>query len=433
MLEQSDGPSTDAEDTIAMFLESKAGWRKKPTTALRQEKQLRKVFAQVAENTGDNTLTPSKILRTCLDDVEKILLGQVKNHSASVKSVVIALLEFHRYVSVREPEHSVQWDASRRRLETWKRDACSADLHREAALQDMMAEDGYLPSLAELNDFRRRVTEELESSKKDRKEIKRSDAVRMRRLLTSALLLQNFQRAGTIKNATLAEYKGIKDAVMRVKEHKSHASYGSANIVVQGYENHLREFVDKYRPLLVKQQDDVSLFPSSDPADDIGAVCDSYAIQRINPTKLRKTASTAAYDHLSETERRKLASHMTHKPETQFRAYSAKNRRNDATKTVQRMGEVVYGIGSEAASTTPSSAGALQRQSFSAEALSLIEKEVRRLVRSGQFVTHNRAMMLMAKHVPIFDCHSPKTVENKLRELLRRARVSSGRSTRRAV
>ena len=64
-----------------------------------------------------------------------ILLGQVKNHSVSVKSVVIALLEFHRYVSIREPEHSIQWDASRSRLETWKRDACSADLHREAALR----------------------------------------------------------------------------------------------------------------------------------------------------------------------------------------------------------------------------------------------------------------------------------------------------------
>ena len=175
----------------------------------------------------------------------------------------------------------------------------------------------------------------------------------------------------------------------------------------------------------------------SDPAEDVGAVCDSYGIKRINPTKLRKTASTAAYDHLNETERRKLASHMTHKPDTQFRAYSAKNRRSDATKTVQRMGEVVYGIGSEAASTIPSSAGALQRQSFSTAALSLMEKEVRRLVRSGQFVTHSRAMMLMSKNIPIFDCHSPKTVENKLRVLLRNARVStqqsSGGSSRRAV
>ncbi|KAF0291147.1 hypothetical protein FJT64_010693 [Amphibalanus amphitrite] len=217
-------------------------------------------------------LTPSEIMRTRLDDVEKILLEQVKNHSASVKSVVIALLEFHRYVSVREPEHSVQSDASRRRLETWKRDACSADLHREAALQDLMSEDGYLPSLEELNDFRRRVTDELKSSVKDSRHIKRSDAVRMRRLLTSTLLLQTFQRAGTIKNATVAEYKDIKDAVMRVKEHKSHASYGSARIVVKDYEDYLRMFVEKYRPLLVKHQDDVSLFLTSDPAEDVGAV-----------------------------------------------------------------------------------------------------------------------------------------------------------------
>ena len=67
MLEQSGGPSTNAVDTIPMFMEFKAGWRKKPTTALRKEKQLN-VFAKMAENTGDNTLTPSKMLRTCVDD-----------------------------------------------------------------------------------------------------------------------------------------------------------------------------------------------------------------------------------------------------------------------------------------------------------------------------------------------------------------------------
>ena len=256
------GRSNVNEDMIAMFVASKAGWRKKPTTALRQEKQLRKLFGQVSD-----TLTPSEVLRTKLDDVEKILLDQVSGHSAAVKLLVIAI---QRYASVREPEFNVQWDAARRRLETWKRDACFADQHREASLQDKMAEDGYLPTTEELNYFRRRVLVELPTlSGMDSRTIGRRHAVRMGRLLTSALLLQNFQRAGTISNAKLSEFGQIQGSVMRVKEHKSSASYGSANLVVTDLHDHLQSFVDKFRRLLVKDNTDESLFPQSEPALDI--------------------------------------------------------------------------------------------------------------------------------------------------------------------
>ena len=422
LLNRTERTNRTEEDLIAMFVASKSGWRKKPTTALRQEKQLRKLFAQVSE-----TMSASEILRTKLDDIEHILINQVTDHSASVKSQVIALLEFQRYASVRDPELNVEWDAVRRRLETWKRDACAADLQREATLQDKMGEDGYLPSAEELSMFRQRVLEELPTlSDRDSSDIRRSHAVRMRRLLTSALLLQNFQRAGTIKNAKMAEFRQIHGSVLRVRDHKSSSSYGSANLVVKDLEDPLQSFVNKFRHLLVKNEDD-SLFPLAEPALDIGVVCESYGIRKLSPTELRKVASTAAFDKLDDEERRKLATHMTHRSDTQFKAYSAKNRRSEATKTVERMGQILYGA-AEASSTVPSSAGALRRETFNSQELSLIEAEARRLFRCGQSVTHNRAMMLMSKHVPIFDKHSPRSVETKMRSALSQMRVSVTRS-----
>ena len=156
------------------------------------------------------------------------------------------------------------------------------------------------------------------------------------RLLTSAILLQNFQRSGTIKNVTLHEYQATKNEVIRVRDHKSSATYGSANLVVNGLVAHLRCFVEKFRPLLATKDSKVqALFPSSDPADDIAEVSRTFKIRFTStPTILRKAASTAAYDELDDNERRKLAAHMTHRSETQFRAYSAKNRQTEATKTV---------------------------------------------------------------------------------------------------
>ena len=145
---------------------------------------------------------------------------------------------------------------------------------------------------------------------------------------------------------------------------------------------------------------------------------------------LRKTASTA-FDQLYDSERRKLATHMTHRSETQFKAYSAKNRRSEATKTVERMSQILYG-GCGDRSTVPSSTGALQRQAFSSQATSIIESEVRRLRHHGQFVTHSRAMLLMSKHVPIFDQYPPKSVDNKMRSALRNLRTSSRRIGTRA-
>ena len=168
---------TSQDDLVGLFSKSKQGWRLKPTTARRQERQLRNLFAEVSDSAG-----PSEIIRHRLDDIENVLLGKLPGQSASVKSTVIALLEFERFVSVREPQHAAEWDASRRRLETWKRDASSMDLHREASLQDKMGEDGYLPSRDQLKTLRDRVEEEiprLASMKKE--DIRRNDAVRMRR------------------------------------------------------------------------------------------------------------------------------------------------------------------------------------------------------------------------------------------------------------
>ena len=100
-------------------------------------------------------------------------------------------------------------------------------------------------------------------------DIRRNDAVKMRRLLTSAILLQNFQRPGTIKNARMEKFLNMKNEVLRVRDHKSCATYGSANLVVHGLVEHLVYFVENFRPLLATEEKRVQyLFPSSDPADD---------------------------------------------------------------------------------------------------------------------------------------------------------------------
>ena len=105
---------------------------------------------------------------------------------------------------------------------------------------------------------------------------------------------------------------------------------------------------------------------------------------------------------------------MTHRPETAYRAYAAKNRRADAMTSVRQMQAVMYGGEAETTgdapenedqvteshqeyeSTVPSSAGALhrrqrtvkQRRLDSAEAAA-IDKEARRLRNTnGTVSTH---------------------------------------------
>ena len=147
-------------------------------------------------------------------------MDNLNAHPAQVKSSVIALLEFSRYASVREPEENQAWNAAIRRLEVWKRDATMMDRHREAELQDRMGEEGYLPSKEEMTRLHTKVHSELaELCLRDVS--KRTDAVKIRRMLSTAILLYNFQRSGTIKNATINQYQEIKDGIIRVKDHKS--------------------------------------------------------------------------------------------------------------------------------------------------------------------------------------------------------------------
>ena len=131
------GTGTSKEKTLVeKFARSKSGWRQKPTTALRQERQLKNLFEEVETRCGESD--QSKLIRQYLDTIEEILLEKLASHSAMVKSLVVALLEFSRFVSVREPHLSSEWDASMRRLDVWKRDATMMDNHREADLQDKM-------------------------------------------------------------------------------------------------------------------------------------------------------------------------------------------------------------------------------------------------------------------------------------------------------
>ena len=155
--------------------------------------------------------------------------------------------------------------------------------------------------------------------------------------------MDNFQRSGAIENATINEYEQRKHGIIRVKEHKSRASYGSANLVITEIEDFVDYYVENARPLLSKEKNISSLFPSSDPWDDLGKACDMFGVKRFSPTRLRKAASTAAYSDLSELERKNVANHMTHRPETAFKAYAVKNRRADAKKSVSTMKAVMYG------------------------------------------------------------------------------------------
>ena len=106
---------------------------------------------------------------------------------------------------------------------------------------------------------------------------------------------------------------------------------------------YLHVYVEKARPLLLRDREDDALFPSADPWEDMGEVCAICDVRRLTPTLLRKAASTAAYSSLSEVDRRRVANHMTHRPETAYTAYAAKNRREDAAQSVKKMKAVMYG------------------------------------------------------------------------------------------
>ena len=417
------------------FSESKAGWRRTPTTARRQEKQLRSLLSDVGEACGERDA--STILRLHLDDMENALLQKLPNHPAQVKSTVIALLEFSRFVSVREPDNNAAWDATLRRLEVWKRDATLRDHHRQADLQDRMGDEEYLPSKEELTLLRVKTLEVLENMQKTVIS-KRGDAVKLRRLLTTAILLDNFQRSGTITNATLAQYHDCQEGIIRVKEHKSRASYGSANLVITDVASYLDFYVAQARSFLTKDDHVDELFPSSDPWEDMGLVCAMFGVRKVSPTIIRKAASTAAYNDLPELERRQVANHMTHRPETAFKAYAAKNRRADAVRSVERMKRVMYsetsvsGAKDDERSTIPSSAGALERQSrarvpFSPRQEIVIEREARRIRDKNMFVTTSVVMALMARHKSLFEDRSPRCVENRLRTAVRGLRTFASR------
>ena len=99
----------EEEDLIERFSESKSGWRRKPVTAKKQAQQLRSVFGKVAEATGEQR--PDILLHNHADQIELVLRADLPGHTALVKSRVISLLEFARYVSARQPEHCAEWVA----------------------------------------------------------------------------------------------------------------------------------------------------------------------------------------------------------------------------------------------------------------------------------------------------------------------------------
>ena len=152
--------------------------------------------------------------------------------------------------------------------------------------------------------------------------------------------------------------------------------------------DYLQSFVDKFGRLLAKNYTDDSL-PAIRTALDIGMVCDSYGMRRISPTKLRKAASTTAFDQLDDTERRKLATQMT-QIQNAVQSILGQKPPIGATKALERMSQILYG-GCGDSSSVSSSAGVIQRQALSSQATSIFKSEVRRLCHHGQFVTHTQS------------------------------------------
>ena len=318
------------------------------------------------------------------------------------------------------------------------------DLHRASEVQDKMGEEGYLPSREELRELRSRTLQELAEAIKGVPK-NRGDAVRLRRLLTVSILCDNFQRSGAITNATVGEFNGMTDGVIRVSEHKSRASYGSLNLVVKEQLEFLQVYVDTFRPLLVKGTNDDKLFPSARVSEDVSSICSEFKMRPFNPTLMRKSMGSMAYGCLTEPERRKVANHMTHRPETAFRAYTAKNKRGHALETVGVMNQLMYGEGGEedreggrkqrrgAESIGPSSTGALVRPrvAFTPSQECVLQREARRLKESRMFVTMSCVLQLMARNKPLFDSRSPKTVEGKLRSMLAESQANERWSVKR--
>ena len=205
-----------------------------------------------------------------------------------------------------------------------------------------MGEEGYLPTKEELSTLRAKTLTELAEVVQSTPK-RRSDSVKVRRLLSVSILCDSFQRSGAISNATLAEYEAMTDGILRVNEHKSKAASGSLNLVVNDQLGFMRRYVEDFRPLLVKDADDGKLFPSSKVSDDVGAVCSLFGLRPFNPTLMRKAMGSAAYDSVSETQRRKIANHMSHRPETAYKTYAAKNRKSDALESVSVMKYLMYG------------------------------------------------------------------------------------------
>ena len=118
----------------------------------------------------------------------------------------------------------------------------------------------------------------------------------------------------------------MSDGIICAREHKSTSSYGSANLVVSDIATYLNYYVENARHFLIKDDADTALFPSAYPWDDMGEVCAMFGEIKFGTTLLRKAASSAACSTLDEVDRRRVANHMTHRPETAFKAYSAKAR-----------------------------------------------------------------------------------------------------------
>ena len=141
-----------------------------------------------------------------------------------------------------------------------------------------------------------------------------------------------------------------------------------------------------------------------------------FGLRPIHPTLLRKTMGSLAFNDLTEAQRRRIANHMTHRPGTALKAYSAKNKPSHALETVSAMHSLVYEEGEEGnchgESTVPSSAGAMARlrEPFNEQQLAILDREAHRLYETGRHASMNVALLVMVRYKPTFDNHLDKQV-----------------------
>ena len=243
----------------------------------------------------------------------------------------------------------------------------------------------------------------------------------------------DFNRAGPLTNATLAEFERLERyedgrGVLVVDKHKSSATHGPANLpltpdIVQGMDM----FVEKYRPKLTGKDTDM-LFKSAKPDKDIKMLALDQGMKelarKLTPTMLRKVAGTTARSTLAEADCEQLANLMCHQPDTQRRHYAAKQRKKSNLAVAALMESELFGSdkeGQSAADGDEAPAQAPASRQVERKRKPFGEPEMNALFKAMDQVTLpltvEQVVSLKEKY-PVLGQRSTKVVYNKLKDIV---------------